>query len=268
VFPELFAKAESYARENKERLCTQSIFIYPAHPSGDPDVGRGEKKLGYFNENCITAQLLQRILELIRPGYSPLKATRSRAKPIKLLELIWQLAPPPGLEPQVQVHHVDAAVWLPGAEEEENGGVLRSNLQAVLKGNGPLSVFVPFDDDYYVIVYLSGHILAIECMKHFCRHYARAKVEYLHQNPGTNDEQFQAVWCGGTVQYIRELYPDVQLEPVRIPVRKGDGLAISGFLPHCGPPVPGLRGFILAGPEVLSDSHAFIDLSRLIAVLN
>ena len=65
------------------------------------------------------------------------------------------------------------------------------------------------------------------------------------------------MWCGGTVDYIRELYPDVQLEPVRIPVSKGNALAISSFLPHCGPPIPGLRGFILAGPQVfkLSDSQ-------------
>jgi len=72
------------------------------------------------------------------------------------------------------------------------------------------------------------------------------------ENPNSTIEQFQAVWCGGTVQFLSKLCPDAQLKPVRIPVRKGDVLAMSSFLPHSGPSVPGLRGFILAGPEVLN----------------
>ena len=121
----------------------------------------------------------------------------------------------------------------------------------VLDGRGPLSLFVPFDDDYYVIVWLTAHKLAIECMKHFSRHFYRAKELYLKEYPNLSTQEFQAVWCGGTVQYLKELCPDVQLRPVCIPVRKGDVLAISSFLPHSGPAVPGIRGFILAGPEVL-----------------
>ena len=254
-FPQLFANAESYARANEERLCKDSVFIYPARRDGSVDVGRGEKKLGYLNEKCATAQLLLKILALIRPGYSPVKATRTPAKPVSLLNLIRQLPPPADCTEEVQVHHVDTAVRGLSGFEAENGGDFRSNLKAVLDGNGPMSVFVPFDDGYYVIVYLTGNILVIECMKHFCRHYARAKGEYFRQNPESDEGDFRAVWCGGTVDYIRELYPDVQLEPVRIPVSKGNALAISSFLPHCGPPIPGLRGFILAGPEVLSDSQ-------------
>ena len=253
-FPELFAKAELFARNNCDRLCTYSIFIYPAREDGNPDVGRGEKKLGYFNESCDAAKLLKKVLALIRPGYVPLKATREKGKPKTLLELIWQLSPPLDRNEQVQVHHVDAAVsGLPGAEDE-NGGVFRRNLQAIVEGRGPMSVFVPFDEGYYAVVYLTGHILVIECMKHFSRHYFRAKAQFFKENSEADDQEFQAVWCGGTVQYIRELYPDVMLEPVHIPVRKGNALAISSYIPHCGPPIPGLRGFILAGPEVLSEN--------------
>ena len=45
------------------------------------------------------------------------------------------------------------------SQMEEDGGVLRSNLQAVLEARvrGPLSLFVQFDDGYYVIVFLTGH---------------------------------------------------------------------------------------------------------------
>jgi hypothetical protein len=35
-------------------------------------------------------------------------------------------------------------------------------------------------------------------------------------NPNSAIEQFQAVWCGGTVQYLSEFCPDAQLKPVRI----------------------------------------------------
>ena len=208
MFPDLFADVESYARERA------------AH-------------FGYFDKECPPAQLLRKILALIRPRYTPLQAARLKGKkPVSQLELLWQ----------------------PGAEEG-NDGALRSNVQAVLDGNGPLSVIVPFDEDSYVIVYLTGHILAIECMKHLCRHYSSAKAQFHEENSDATDQDFQAAWCGGTVQYIREFYPDVRLEPVRIPVRRGNALAMSSYLPHCGPPVSGMCGFIVAGPEVLSDSR-------------
>jgi hypothetical protein len=58
------------------------------------------------------------------------------------------------------------------------------------------------------------------------------------ENPNSTIEQFQAVWCGGTVQFLSKLCPDAQLKPVRIPVRKGNVLAIPSFLPHSGPSVP------------------------------
>ena len=255
MFPDKFAEGETFARQNASTLCTNSVFIYPANKNGSPNVGRGDKKLGYLPEDCATAQLLLLILALIRPGYKPLRATRNRGNPVPQLELILQLPPPSDRVGEVQVYHVDAAVsGLPGLEDEDSG-LLRINLEAVIDDRGPLSLFVPFDDDYYVIVYLTGHILAIECMKHFCRHYNLANRTFFEENPGSSKEEFQAVWCGGTVQFIKELYPDVQLEPVRIPVRKGDVLAIPSYIPHCGPPIPGMRGFVLAGPEVFSDSQ-------------
>ena len=257
-FPSLFAEAESHARANVSTICTNSVFIYPSKtPKGNPDVGHCEKKLGYLKENCPIGRCLLEMLALIRPGYKPLKATRTRGGPVTQLELIWQLPPTSSRIGAVQVNHVDATVrGMPGGGEKD-GGFLPSNLRAVLDGRGPLSVFVPFDDDYYVIVWLTGHKLAIECMKHFSRHYVRAQELYFDENPGSTLAEFQPVWCGGTVQYLRELCPDAQLKPVCIPVRKGNALAISSFLPHSGPPVPGIRGFILAGPEVL---HYCLDL--------
>jgi len=249
--PDLFAEAERYAKSNCNAICNRSIFIYPPKQSGLADVGRGEKRLGYLKEDSAIGRCLLKILALIRPGYKPLKATRTKCTTVTQLELIWQFHPPPRFNGQVQVMHVDATVrGLPGGGAHDDGFLPR-NVQAVLDGRGPLSIFVPFDDDYYVIVWLTGHKLAIECMKHFSRHYIRAKQVYFQEYPDTTDEQFEAVWCGGTVQYLRELCPDVQLKPVCIPVRKGDVLAISSFLPHSGPAVPGIRGFILAGPEVL-----------------
>ena len=254
--PESFEQADRFARDNADSLCRNSVFIYPSE-NGTADVGRGEKKLGYLNPNCETALYMLEFLKLVRPGFQAMKAAATRGKSVDQLELIRQLIPREGRRGEVQVYHTDATVdFLPGSADED-GGVLRSNLQAVLDGRGPLSLFFSFDDDYYVTVYLTGHILVIECMKHLCRHYNPAKFEYFKQYPDTTDEQFRGIWCAGTVQYIREFYPKVQLEPVCIPVKRGDVLAISAFLPHCGPPVPGIRGFMLAGPKVLSCTEIF-----------
>jgi len=255
MFPDKFANAVRHAKDNCSSICKFSVFIYPPKNVGNKvvvDVGRGEKRLGYLKENCPIGSYLLQILNLIRPGYKPLEANRAKLKKVKQLELIWQIPSPPRLNGQIQVQHVDATVrGMPGGGKED-GGFLPRNVQVVVDGRGPLSIFVPFDEDYYVIVWLTGHKLAIECMKHFSRHFVRAKEQYFKQYPESSLDQFQAVWCGGTVRYLRELCPDAQLKPVRIPVRKGDVLAMSSFLPHSGPSVPGLRGFILAGPEVLN----------------
>jgi hypothetical protein len=254
MFPEEFANAVRHAKANCSSICKFSVFIYPPKNVGNKvvvDVGRGEKRLGYLKEDSPIGSYLLQILNLIRPGYKPLEANRAKQTKVKQLELIWQLPPPPRLNGQIQVQHVDATVrGMPGGGKKD-GGFLPRNVQVVVDGRGPLSVFVPFDEDYYVIVWLTGHKLAIECMKHFSRHFVRAQEHYFKQYPESTLEQFQGVWCGGTVQYLRELCPDAKLKPVRIPVRKGDVLAMSSFLPHSGPSVPGLRGFILAGPEVL-----------------
>ena len=254
MFPEEFANAVRHAKANCSSICKFSVFIYPPKNVGNKvvvDVGRGEKRLGYLKEDSPIGSYLLHILNLIRPGYKPLEANRAKQTKVKQLELIWQLPPPPRLNGQIQVQHVDATVrGMPGGGKKD-GGFLPRNVQVVVDGRGPLSVFVPFDEDYYVIVWLTGHKLAIECMKHFSRHFVRAQEHYFKQYPESTLEQFQGVWCGGTVQYLRELCPDAKLKPVRIPVRKGDVLAMSSFLPHSGPSVPGLRGFILAGPEVL-----------------
>jgi hypothetical protein len=41
-------------------------------------------------------------------------------------------------------------------------------------------------------------------------------IQESEENPNSTIEQFQAVWCGGTVQYLSEFCPDAQLKPVRI----------------------------------------------------
>jgi len=70
-------------------------------------------------------------------------------------------------------------------------------------------------------------------------------IQESEENLNSTIEQFQAVWCGGTVQNLSELCPDAQSKPVRIPLRKGNVLAIPSFLPHSEPSVPASQESVL-----------------------
>ena len=128
--------------------------------------------------------------------------------------------------------------------------ILRANLQLVLDSKGPVSLFFPFTSGYCLVVFLIAHKPAIECLKNFARHYEPMHDAFQKMHPKASASDWKAAWCNFTMRRLRRLFPGQSFEPVCIPVELGEVLVISSFLPHCGVPVGGIRGFIAATYEV------------------
>ena len=102
-----------------------------------------------------------------------------------------------------------------------------------------------------IVVFPTAHKPAIECLKNFARHYEAARAAFFEaRKPKPKVSEWNAAWCGCNVMLLRKLFPGETFNPVCVPVDVGGMLAVSGFLPHCGLPVDGIRGFIAATYEV------------------
>ena len=150
----------------------------------------------------------------------------------------------------MQCVHVDAAVRDP-QQVTDCMAILRTNLQYMLDPKGPLSLFFPFEREYRLVMFPTAHKPAIECLKNFARHYEAARAAFFEAHkPRPPVSEWKAAWCGCNVRLLRKLFPGQNFDPVCVSVDVGGMLAVSGFLPHCGLPVDGIRGFIAATYEV------------------
>jgi hypothetical protein len=253
-FSDEFSKAIQDAPGAAASHCKNPVFIYPGN-SSVPDAGRWRKLLGYIGgfENA-PAVFMRLCMEHVAPGYKIAIAHDRSGNAVKQCELIQQLPPPENERGEVQCFHVDAAVLDP-QQNANCMAILRANLRHVLYSKGPLSLFFPFEREYRLVVFPTAHKPAIECLKNFARHYEVARAAFFEERkqnrkPKTLVSEWKAAWCGCNVRLLRKLFPGQSFDPVCVPVDVGGMLAISGFLPHCGLPVDGIRGFIAATYEV------------------
>ena len=244
------SEAEAVANEH----CVGDVFILPGESPFRTNPGKKRKKLGYIGSFLnAPATYICKCMEYFLPEHEVAIGTRIRDANSKSserqCELIQEIPPPENEEGEVQAIHVDCPILNPNLV---TGCMdfLRTNLQLIIDSKGPLSLFFPLTSGYSLVVFLTAHKPAIECMKNFARHYEPARRSFKAQNPAASDEQWLAAWCGCTLRYLRKRFPGKNFEPVCIPVEVGEMLAISSFLPHCGVPVEGIRGFIAATYKV------------------
>jgi hypothetical protein len=225
-------------------------------------VNAGEKRklLGYIGTfpNAVAA-LMRACMRHVLPDYEVARGVEAKnvdifqdngdqvVVTVEQCELIKEIPPPRDEEGEVQCVHVDNAVLNPNLFSMQT---VRTNLKHVLDEKGPVSLFFPFHRGYRLVVFPTAHKPAIECLKNFARHYETAKRLFKEGNPGKSDAEWRSSWCGCTVRLLRRQFPGQSFEPVCIPVDVGEMLAISGYLPHCGVPVGGIRGFIAATHKV------------------
>ena len=236
--------AEAVANEN----CGNDVFMLPGGSAG-----KKRKKLGYIGRfPNAPATYMCKCMEYSLPDHEVAIGTRIHdvKKPAEpQCELIRELPAPEDEEGEVQAVHVDCPILNPKCVPDCMN-ILRANLQCVMESKGPLSLFFPLTSGYSLVVFLTAHKPAIECLKNFARHYEPARTSFKEMNPRASDKDWLAAWCGCTIRYLRKRFPDQQFKPVCIPVQVGEMLAISSFLPHCGVPVEGIRGFIAATYKV------------------
>jgi len=253
IFRDEWNAALSVVKELADEHCVHDVFIYAGDRPHVLNAGRKRKKLGYIGEfENAPATYMKKTMAFILPEYKVAigKRVRESEKPeVEQCELIREIPPPIEELGEVQSEHTDAAVLNP---DNLDGcmDILRANLQAVLNSQGPLSFFYPFTSGYCLIVFPTAHQPAIECLKNFARHYEPAKKAFFTSNVHANNGDWKAAWCGFTVNRLRKLFPGQCFDPVCIHVDLGEVLVISSYLPHCGVPVEGIRGFVAATHKV------------------
>ena len=254
MFPDDWAAAKSAAGSVADVHCVHDVFIYQGKKPFDHNPGKKRKKLGYIggfvNE---PATYMRMCMKHILPKYKvaigePKSGPPDQPKP-EQCELIKEIPPPEDERGEMQTVHGDVSVLNP-LIFPRCMDILRANLQPALDSKGPVSLFFPFTSEYRLVVYLIAHKPAIECLKNFARHYEPMYCAFKKMHPTASVADWKAAWCGFTVRRLRKLFPGQSFDPVCIPVELGEVLAISSFLPHCGVPVEGIRGFIAATYEV------------------
>ena len=253
IFPEDWAAALSEAGSVADDHCIHDVFIYQGKKPYELNAGKKRKKLGYIGRFVNEpATYMRKCMDLILPNYKVAIGEPIRPpydEKTEQCELIRETPPPEDELGEMQAVHTDVSVSNPG-NFSRCMDILRKNLQLVLDSKGPVSLFFPFTSGYRLVVYLTAHKPAIECLKNFARHYKPAHDAFKILYPGASGADWKAAWCGCTVRRLRKLFPGQSFDPVCIPVELGEVLAISSFLPHCGVPVEGIRGFIAATYEV------------------
>lgn len=244
-FPDEFTKAITEVPELSVSHCKHPVFMYPATTINGLDAGKRRKLLGYIGDFENAPRVFMRLcMEHVAPGYSVALGKDTKGQDVHQCELIREILPPENEEGEVQCVHVDAAARV------DCMAILRKNIQYVLKSKGPLSLFFPFEREYRLVVFPTAHKPAIECLKNFARHYEAAKAAFMKRKPKPLTAVWKAAWCGCIVNLLRKKFPGERFDPVCVRVDVGGMLAVSGFLPHCGLPVYGVRGFIAATYEV------------------
>jgi hypothetical protein len=258
MFGDEFAAAQAQAVPLAEEHCKHPIFIYPGKYRYEVNPGKKRKLLGYIGgfPNAL-ATFMRACMGHVLPEYEVARGVEAKnvdsfqdngdQDVVEQCELIRELLPPKDEEGEVQCIHVDAAVLNPKLISMD---IVRTNLKHVLDSKGPVSLFFPFQAGYRLVVFPTAHKPAIECLKNFARHYETARRLFKLRNPGQSEAEWRRSWCGCTVGCLRKQFPGQTFEPVCIPVDVGEMLAISGYLPHCGVPVDGVRGFIAATHKV------------------
>jgi hypothetical protein len=254
IFPAEWAAAMSAAGSVADDHCRNDVFIYQGTTPSKHNPGKRRKKLGYIGEFVNKpATYMRKCMKHILPQYKvaigePIRDPPDQPNP-EQCELIREIPPPIEERGEIQTVHTDVAVLNPGILPRCMD-ILRENLQLVLDSKGPVSLFFPFTSGYSLVVFLIAHKPAIECLKNFARHYEPMHRAFKKMHPKATGPEWKAAWCGFTVRRLRILFPGQSFDPVCIPVELGEVLAISSFLPHCGVPVAGIRGFIAATYEV------------------
>jgi len=254
IFAADWAGAVSAAESVANARCQQDVFIYQGAKPFKHNPGKKRKKLGYIGEfENDLATYMRKCLKHILPNYMVAVGESIRGSPdqakTEQCELLKEIPPPEDEVGEVQAIHADASVLNP-AIFPRCMDILRANLQLVLDSKGPVSLFFPFTSGYCLVVFLIAHKPAIECLKNFARHYEPMHDAFQKMHPKASASDWKAAWCNFTMRRLRRLFPGQSFEPVCIPVELGEVLAISSFLPHCGVPVGGIRGFIAATYEV------------------
>jgi hypothetical protein len=250
-FPSEFLKAIEHAPATAALHCKHPVFIYPAKYGNALDAGRKRKLLGYIGGFENTLEVFMRLcMEHVAPGYRIATGQDVKGNVVQQCELIREIPPPENEQGEVQCVHVDAAVRDP-QQDKDCMAILRTNFQYILDSKGPLSLFFPFEREYRLVVFPTAHKPAIECLKNFARHYEAARAAFFKAHkPKPPVSEWKAAWCGCNVRLLHKLFPGQNFDPVCVSVDVGGMLAVSGFLPHCGLPVDGIRGFIAATYEV------------------
>ena len=253
ISPVEFSNAIAQAAALAEEHCTHPVFIYPGKiGSRLPETGKQRKLLGYIGgfDNA-PANWMRLCMEHVAPGYKiAIGKDRQNGCSVEQCELLLEILPPADEHGELQCVHVDATVGDP-QQVHDCMDILRANFKYILDSKGPLSLFFPFEKEYRLVVFPTAHKPAIECLKNFARHYEAARAAFFEaRKPKPKVLEWNAAWCGCNVQLLRRLFPGETFNPVCVPVDVGGMLAVSGFLPHCGLPVDGIRGFIAATYEV------------------
>jgi hypothetical protein len=248
-FSDQFREAIDQVQAMADEHCTKPIFIVPGKAVYSVDAGQKRKRVGYIGSKNAVAHYMDSCMTAVAPGYKIAIGRDRDGVEHEQCELIREIPPPDYEEGEVQCVHVDAAVRDP-QQMTDCMDILRANYQYVLISKGPLSLLFPFDRNYRLVVFPTAHEPAIECLKNFARHYEAAKKAFMARSPTPRVADWKAAWCGCNLRLLRNKFPGHSFDPVCVPVDVGGMLAMSGFLPHCGLPVEGIRGFIAATYEV------------------
>ena len=210
------------------------------HDGGGIETGDGARTLTtpFGKRNCpkVVEYVTALVLETMGPGFEVVQG--------KTCGVFSQYDPPYSGLPNAQAQHHDVQCHL--LSTGTGTGIIEENVAQCANAAISPRVFLcnASDGDVRLLVWIGSHILVLECLRFFARHYEAIHVSWVKRNPGSTEEEFHPYYSACVDQYIRSRFPEQQpILPKVLRLKPGDVVSLLGLTVHAGLSDGGMRLF-------------------------